>query len=104
MRDSLSPGRSALRRGPQAELLETGAQLFEAATHARREDPEVGAPDGQHAAVEVLALPLERGREPVEDVRVGIVELVQPHEVDRETGVHVEGATARRVDETDLAL
>ena len=68
------------------------------------EHPEVGAPDREHAAVEVLALALERSREPVEDVRVRVVELVQAHEVDREPGVRVERARTAGVDEADLAV
>ena len=70
--------------GAQAELLEPGAELFEAAAHARGEHPEVGAADREHPAVEVLALELDRRREAGEDRGVGIVELVQAHEVDRE--------------------
>ena len=41
---------------------------------------------------------LDRGREPVEDVRVRVVELVQTHEVDGEAvfGVEARAADGRR--------
>ena len=74
----------ALRRGPEAELLEPGAELFEAAAHARRQHPQVGAANRSMPAVEVLALELDRRREPGKHLRAGIVELVQAHEVDGE--------------------
>src|SRR5689334_22076406 len=56
------PGGGALAGrdgGPEAELLEPRAQLFEAASHARSQHPQVGAADREHAAVEVLALALQ---------------------------------------------
>src|SRR5207237_8366892 len=90
--------------GAESELLETRAQLFEAAAHAGGKNPEVGPPDRQHAPVEVLPLALKRRGEAVENVCIRIVELVQPHEVDGEAGVHVERAGRGRVEEVDLAL
>ena len=90
--------------GAQAELLEPGAELLEAAAHAGRKHSEVGAADREHPAVEVLALALERSREAIEDVRVGVVELVQAHQVDREPGRAVEGTRTAGVDEADLAV
>src|SRR5438132_14362764 len=51
---------SRSRGGAKAELLQAGAELFEAAAHARRQDPPAGAADREHAAVEVLAFGFER--------------------------------------------
>src|SRR5439155_4781192 len=90
--------------GPEAELLEPGAELFHGAAHARRQHPEVGTANREHAAVEVLAFALQRPREPIQDVSVGLVELVQAHQVDGELGVRIHAVRVARLDEADLAL
>src|SRR5262249_6460734 len=95
-----APPVSARGDGAQAQLLEPRAQLLAAAAHAGGQHPKVGTEDREHATVEVLALALQRRGEAIEDVRLGIVELVQPDQVDRELGVAVEAACGR-LDEAD---
>ena len=82
--------------GAEAELLEPDAEILEAAAHAGREHPQVGAADREHPAVEVLALELDRRREAGEHLRVGIVDVVQAHQVDREAVRLVDRAAWRR--------
>src|SRR4051812_7078182 len=93
----------ALNGGAEAELLEADAELVEAAAHAGGQHPQVGAPDREHAAVEVLALELDRRREPRQHLRFGVVDLVQADQVDREAVGLVDRARGA-VDEADLAL
>ena len=99
-RPTSAPPQTAPAR--QAELLEAGAELVDPASHHRREHAQVRTADRQHPAVEVLALELDAGREAREDLRVGIVEVVQAHEVDREARLHP--GRAARIDEADLAF
>ena len=86
--------------GAEAELVEPAPEVFGAAAHHRGEDPEVVAADGEHLPVEVLTLQLD-GRGVARDHRgVGVVDLVQAHQVDGE-------AVARRADrvgEIDLEV
>ena len=96
-------GRSGYDGGAEAELLEADTEVFEAAAHAGGEHPQVGTPDRQHAAVEVLALELDRRREPRQHLRVGIVDLVQTDQVDGEAVGLVDRARGA-VDEADLAV
>ena len=70
--------------GAEAELVEPAAEIVGAATHHRGEHPEVVVADREHLAVEVLALQLDRRRVPRDHGGVGVVDLVEPHEVDGE--------------------
>ena len=59
-------------------------EIVGAAAHHRGEHPEVVAADREHLAVEVLALELDRRRVAGDHRGVGVVDLVQPDEVDGE--------------------
>ena len=68
----------------QTERFEPPAELLGAPPHHRREHAEVVVADREHLAVEVLALQLDRRGVAGDHGRVVVVDLVQPHEVDRE--------------------
>src|SRR5689334_7799612 len=74
----------ATRARPETELLEARAELVDRASHDRGEDPKVVAANREQTTVEVLPFELDGRRVAGQDLRVGIVELVQAHEVDGE--------------------
>src|ERR1044072_4224061 len=82
----------------EAQGLEPATQVFGAATHHRREDPEVVVTNGEPLPVEVLALQLDRGRVGRARRGVGVVHLVEPPQVDGEA---LRGER-RRVGEVDV--
>src|SRR4029078_12117874 len=101
--DPANRGRADLRGGAQAELFEPDAEVFEAGADARVENAKIGATNRQHATVEVLALELNRRGEPRDDLRVGIVDVVEAHQVDGKGARLVDGP-AGALDEADLGV
>ncbi len=66
--------------------MEPVAEVVGAAPEDRGEDADVVAANGEHPAVEVLALELDRGRVARDDLGVGFLEPVEADQVDGEGG------------------
>src|SRR5271166_2564295 len=69
-------------RTKQAELFQSLEEGLEVLTEHRGHDPQVLGPDGEDLAVEVLALDLDRGEEPPEELALWPLHLREPQEVD----------------------